>query len=291
MENYPPEVTVSIVPTPVTPTKALPGISALFKEAWNIYRQRWGVLVGITLIPSLLMFAFSTFDFSGALASWMIILVIAGVLAVVIQIWSQVALLAAIQGSDEGVGVRESYARGGKKFFSYLWICIILSFVLLGGFLLFIIPGIVMSGLFSLALFTLIAEDKRGMDALMRSRQLVRGNWWAVLGRIICVSLLVIIVSVILDLTGIEGLGDLVSGIILSPFVVVYMFLVYRHLKAAKDTNPSLEEGSKTKFVVIGILGLLLIPALIIFVFTSLETASRRALEASLDTDFQSLPY
>jgi len=54
--------------------------------------------------------------------------------------------------------------------------------VIIGGFILLIVPGIIIAVLLSFSGTAFMLEDKRGPSALSRSKQLVRGNWWYVLG-------------------------------------------------------------------------------------------------------------
>jgi len=60
----------------------------------------------------------------------------------------------------------------------YLWVFFLLNIIIAGGFFLFIIPGVLFSVWFSLALFVLIFEERRGFNALFRSKHLVSGKFW-----------------------------------------------------------------------------------------------------------------
>jgi len=50
-----------------------------------------------------------------------------------------------------------------------------------------IIPEIILWVWFCLISYVLIYEDKRGMAALLRSKDLISGNWWGVFWRIIII--------------------------------------------------------------------------------------------------------
>src|SRR3989339_248756 len=104
-----------------------------------------------------------------------VVLIIAG-------LWSQIALLCAIKEREQDIGIKEAFRMGWHKIISYYWVSILSTFMVLGAFLLFFVPGIILAIWFSLALYILIAEDKKGMNAFFRSKQLVSGKWWTVFG-------------------------------------------------------------------------------------------------------------
>lgn len=88
-----------------------------------------------------------------------------------------------------------------KNFWSVLWVGILCGLVMLSSFMLFIIPGIIVTTYILLAQPVRVAEGVRGIDALVRSTQLVRGYFWGVFGR-----LLGVIVPVALVLGAVSGI-------------------------------------------------------------------------------------
>lgn len=103
----------------------------------------------------------------------------------------------------------------------------------------------------SVAIPALMAEDVRGMEALKRSRHLVKGEWWPVLGTYVLMILIIAIVGSILSAifnpagrTGDEGLvlstlSSVVSNVIFTPFQAALVGVVYFNLvlkKAAAQT-------------------------------------------------------
>src|SRR5437667_12277662 len=89
-------------PSPQLPP-ALPGPVAVLKEAWAIYARKFKTLIGIELVPGILLIVAGLILGGGAwtlngggraaggtLVGLGVILLLAGI---VIQVWSQVALL------------------------------------------------------------------------------------------------------------------------------------------------------------------------------------------------------
>jgi hypothetical protein len=77
---------------------------------------------------------------------------------------------------------------------SYLWVISLSMLVMFSGFIMFIIPGLILSTYLMFALHTRAAESVTGMNALVRSTELVRGYWFDLTGRMIFVTLVMVAV-------------------------------------------------------------------------------------------------
>lgn len=73
---------------------------------------------------------------------------------------------------------------------SSLWIVILTTLAVLGGLLLFIIPGIIFSIWFFFSVYAGVLDHKKGSDALHWSHQLVKGYTWEVLWLLLSSSFL-----------------------------------------------------------------------------------------------------
>lgn len=108
----------------------------------------------------------------------------------------------------------------------------------------------------SLAIPVLMSEDRRGMAALSRSRELVRGRWWQTFAVYALTFLVIIVISAILGeifnvggRTGDEGLVlttlfNVVSNVVFTPFEAALVGVIYLNLKvqeqpSATDALPS----------------------------------------------------
>jgi len=63
-----------------------------------------------------------------------------------------------------------------------MWLGLLYAAVVAGGSLLAVLPGIYIAIACTAAYPVLFAEDKRGLGALARARELSKGRWWATLG-------------------------------------------------------------------------------------------------------------
>jgi len=277
----------------------LPGIGNLFKRAWRIYKERFWTFLGITAIPAISSFLFliplTILRISPIFAIFLF--VIFGLGVVFLSLWSPVSLLFAIKDREERIGIGESYKRALPKIFPFLWISILTSLITSGGFLLFIIPGLIFSIWFLFGGYVLVWENLKGMDALFRSKQLVSGYWWKVFWRDLAVSLFSFIISLPFSLIrGIAevlkipflGLVKYIPSLFLFPYVTVFVFLIYEDLKKLKEGilfEPP-KKGRKIKYILIGLLGFLLISGILFgIVFTSLSGARSKARDAKREAD------
>ena len=163
-------------PQPASQTKELLSIGELLKISWSMIKNNIVSLLGI--IALYLVVAIGVEGLPG------IFKVFALPITIIIPLITGIGLIFAINNILEGnpVDIKESYKTGFKKFFPYVWIIILVFLAVFGGALLLIIPGIIFGVWFSLASYIYIIEGTGGTGALKRSKQLVKGNWWYVLG-------------------------------------------------------------------------------------------------------------
>ena len=81
--------------------------------------------------------------------------------------------------------VRDSLMIGAHKLIPFIWVSILMSLALIGGFVLVLVPALIFAVWFAFATDFLIVDGVRGSGALRKSKALVAGRWWAVLFRII----------------------------------------------------------------------------------------------------------
>jgi len=119
---------------------------------------------------------------------------------------------------------------------------------------------------FFFAQFILVKEDARGMSALLKSREYVRGEWFNVALRL----LLVWAASLLL---GIIPLAGPILCIAFFPFVMIFHYLIYRDLREMKGDVPfSCGTGDILKWPTVALLGFVIVPlALVSFLGFSLS--------------------
>jgi len=129
-----------------------------------------------------------------------------------------------------------------KETWRNYWNCLIvgaltLIFTFLG-FSLLIIPGIIISIFLSFSLYVCLDEKRKGMDAIKRSWNLVKGSWWQIFGRILLLSILMNLVFLGINKINQDVLSLYLFISVLSlslPFYFIYMNLIYLDLKKSKE--------------------------------------------------------
>jgi len=111
------------------------------------------------------------------------------------------------------------------------------------GLILLIVPGLLLMTWWAVIVPTIVLENRSAGESFGRSRELVRGYAWSVLGVIVLTILLLIGFQIVLGLV-LTPLADwlqsfisqVVSGTLTAPFIAIVLTLLYLRLRAAKET-------------------------------------------------------
>ncbi len=197
---------------PLLPVRRFIGLS------WQRYTQHLGRFLEVSLwllIPELLqvalLFALTSSRAHLALKTvWMFNQVLIGILSLVISTWVTVRLIKLTLAHDpKEEGYLATHPHIGWNLFVPLFVVNLLCILaVLAGGVAFVLPGIWLAVSLSLAPYVLVAENKRGLEALYGSHALIRGRWWPVVGRMLVAGfsflalsfLILMILSLILDL-------------------------------------------------------------------------------------------
>jgi hypothetical protein len=211
-----------------TGTSQLPSSIDLLKGAKDLVSKRAAFFMAIVGIPGAAMFA-------GMLVPVLGIILMP--VAVVLYLFASVALIKAFD-QESMTDWKAAYASAKGLVLSYLWVGILVGIVVNLATLLLVLPGIYLSIVYTFYGFAVVLEGKKGWDAAKRSGELVKGNWWAVFGRIILTSLIVMIPYVVIS--ALAGMIDerivlpvvnFVLMLFVIPLMVGVQYLMYRHLK------------------------------------------------------------
>jgi len=244
-------------------------------EAFELYMRRYKILLSISfvsLLPSVLVSVFyeesvfsSVMKTFGSYAA-ILIGAVMSVLFIIISSWTQIALIYSVKETEKKIDPSLSFSFAWRKLGSYWWIAFLSGFLFLGGFILFLIPGFLFAIWFSFVYYVLIIENEKGMNALLKSREYVRGKEWAVLWRFIILYFFNLLFAIPIGMLfgGIpQPWGPLMTqnffSFLVVPFNIAYLFLVYRNLVEIKGDFVFMP-NKKTKriFFTIGTVGILL---------------------------------
>ncbi|MDQ7787184.1 MAG: hypothetical protein RDU01_06210 [Thermodesulfovibrionales bacterium] len=248
-------------------TGEMPGIGDLFGRSWEIFKERFIILVVLFLL-SLIFMAIPVALFSGI--GYLIAMVLPDSKNLLITIggfvgaffgmigmfWGIAAFIYAVVERD--AGIKNSLGRGWHRIGSFIWLFSVLGFIITGGFLLLIIPGILFGVWFAFAQFILAGEDIRGMNALLKSKEYVRDRWFDVFLRLFVIWIISVVAGMV------PVIGPILS-ILLMPFMMIYAYLVYQDLRSLKgDVAFVSSSGEKFKWIGAGTLGYIVAPLILI---------------------------
>jgi hypothetical protein len=245
---------------------ALParGLGDILTAAFDIYKANAAKLIGIVaivVVPLSLIGAFLTKQafkancttvespfLNGKIcepqsaAIVLFLLALGTALAFIMSFVVQAAIARAAGEATVGdqVDANESYRWGFRHLGNVLWISILAGLCILGGLILFIIPGIIIAVFLTVVIPALLFENKRGTDSLSRSWNLVKGHFWHVLGVVVVTGLITGVISSIFNALGgsnwfLYWIMDSIGRIITVPFAALVSVILYLDLRARSE--------------------------------------------------------
>ena len=207
--------------------------------------------LGIAPIVVFGLLALSLYRTLGATTAIIDVLVaIIPIIVVAIAIEGGIVKTASLQISDQSISVTEAYRFGFRKTWPLFLGGLLYGLAYLIGLILLIVPGIYCAISFFFFAQAIIIEEQGPWSALGRSRKLVSGSWWRVLGILLLISILVSIFRMIiyyplailiLKLWG-HFTGQIVSAILnvslcflFLPFSLIANTLLYYDLRIRKE--------------------------------------------------------
>jgi hypothetical protein len=210
---------------------ALADPGPLLAKSWEIFKLRYPALLALyglaalmALLPLALGAGFGAIVSAAAPGGILVGVAAGAVGSLWAGSWGLAALYLAV--ADDALSVGAALAAARPRAWSFAWIMVLVGFVVTGGTLLLLVPGILFALWFSLAPFAFI-EGAEGMSALLRCRALVAGHALPVLGRLAVVALLGAVVG------SVPVLGPLLA-IAFFPYQAIYTRLLFDDLRARR---------------------------------------------------------
>src|SRR3989442_4221323 len=204
-------------------------IGQVLAEAWSLYKR----FLGRFFLTALLVFAvldllsaFVDREAGNGWAAGVFWSFVGAVIAVVGYFWVQAALVETVNDVRDGRADRtigETYSAVRPR----LWaatIAGVLAAIGIGiGLVLLIVPGLYLLTIWSMLIPVIVIEGRSAGEAFTRSREVVRGNGWNVLGLVIITFLLVVIASAIIRLvfSPLPNFLDVWLGSLVAPSLTV----------------------------------------------------------------------
>jgi len=215
-------------------------LSGVLGEAWGYYRRfaahfliiAFAIYVGAAIIAALLGLAGSV----GLFLGWIINLIAAFLV--------QAALIKAVQDVRDGrvdLNLKETVSAVLPYLFTVTVASILASIGISIGFVLIIIPGLVLLTFWSLIVPSIVIGGEGVFSSFGKSWRTVRGYAWHVFGTYVLVALILIVFNIVLGLILLalplvarNFISNVVSGTLVAPFLALVVTLIYYRLTAAR---------------------------------------------------------
>jgi HEAT repeat protein len=255
----------------------LPSVKELFRLAWGLYKKhfvKWLVLGAVFLGGGVVVMGlgagalFPLKSAQGGVAAaagaGVVLLLFAALF--MIAGWGSVAFIGSLMNPEADVKTLLLATR--NRALAAAWTVLVAGVIVSGGYLLLIVPGVLFTVWFFFALFVLADEDLRGLSAMLKSREYVRGRFWPVAGRLAVPWL------VSMALNALPFVGQLLSAAFM-PLSFTYSFLLFVRLKEVRGPVAFAPKASvKAGVVATGLLGYVAFPFIVLGIAVSILGAT-----------------
>jgi hypothetical protein len=208
-----------------------------------------------------IVFAIATFSGAGQEPDAAIFIVagVGGLVALTFYLWFYLAAICRIGGIAYGqdLAFGACMSMSGRRLLAVIAGWFLYSLAMMGGFVLFIIPGIFLS--VSLSMFTLciILEGDGIIESMRHSFRLIWGNWWrtAIVGSVVLIIYYVISIAIEIPFyvinavvfetalgeqaglaeTLLSMVGSFLSAIVTFPLMIAAIIALFHDLKLRKE--------------------------------------------------------
>ncbi|MDA1334949.1 MAG: hypothetical protein O2794_02970 [bacterium] len=256
-QNQQPSSDPTMVPVPpLSPleTARLSTSKEFFWQAWDFYKNHYRAFASIVMPLFLLNVAILLLDFV-TFSNPTVEKVALGTLTLILFVVSfivGIAIVLYIAKQEEGT--THIYSRSAKFLWAFVFVLLLQQLAVMGGFVLLIIPGVLTAIYLTFTSYMVIVEGKRGMDVLMGSWLLAKDYLGQIFVKMLFIGL-VLLVAILLGLVAITvinsgflavGVSSSVTGgfsgllsiafqtFIMTPLSIIYMFSIYKALRAIK---------------------------------------------------------
>lgn len=179
-----------------------------------------------------------------ALTFTAIMAILGGLAVVILQIATILLLSETIPG---GPGILQLMRMGSKKLFPMIILSIITNLMIIGGLVLFIVPGILFGILVFLSPYLLVLDNLSPLEAIRRSVSVVSKNFGAIFTRLLVINLVSILAWVILNILSSQAgliswvsyFGSLIFNLIFNWIFVAYVLFIHQDTKKVTNTGSS----------------------------------------------------
>jgi hypothetical protein len=229
-------------------------IGEVLSEAWNLYKRfLWQFFLTALVVFAVLdlLSALAAAAAGDSVAAEIFWAVIAFTIGIVGYFWVQGALVELVRDVRDGRADRsigDTYAAVRPRLPALIAAGILAALGIGIGFLLLIVPGLILLTFWSMLVPVIVIEGSSAGDSFKRSFDVVRGHGWPVFGLILITFITVAIASGLIRLVFAplpdfldDWLGSLVAHSLTIPFAAAALTTAYFKLTARAATPAQVE--------------------------------------------------
>jgi hypothetical protein len=227
-----------------TPARRI-SVGEVISETFSIYGQNLGALLGSAIVVFIVVGLIA-----GILqaAGGVILILLASAVRIAGNALYTGFVVKLVEDTRDGrrdFGVGDLFSAAAPFILPLIGFGILFAIGVTVGFLLLIVPGLILITFWSVGAPAIVVEGIGPIDAFKRSWQLVRGNAWPVFGTLLVVFLIVILVGVVLGAIA-TPIGDgeaatyvaaIISSALTAPIFAIAVTVLYYEL--AGSTSPA----------------------------------------------------
>lgn len=214
----------------------------LIKKSWNIFSKKENLIYFVKIYLPLGILAFLSLFFSyipalynyagSASGNW--IQFIYGLLFVLVATFVNLAGIIAISGMLKGEkpGIQAVYNKTRSKYFRFFLLTIVIGLILALGLVLLIIPFILFATWFAFSKYLFVEKGLGIKAALTESKNMVKGKFWKILGRLTVFALFSTLSQMVLSFLP-YGVGSVVFDLFGALFILP-QFLLFKEVASEK---------------------------------------------------------
>lgn len=221
-------------------------VGDVINETFSIYGQNFGALIGSAILVFVIVGLVAGILQGGGL----ILVLLAAALRMAghaLYTGFVVKLVQDVRDGRRDDGVGDLLSAAGPYMLALIGFGILFGIGVTIGFLLLIVPGLILITFWSVGAPAIVVEGIGPVDAFRRSWQLVRGDAWAVFGTLIVVLLIVLGIGILLAAIA-TPIGDgevatwiasIISTTITAPIFAIAVTVLYYELTGGTAAVPT----------------------------------------------------
>ncbi|WP_420102952.1 hypothetical protein [Bosea sp. (in: a-proteobacteria)] len=228
-------------------SSAMPGqfrVGSVLSKTFAVFSRRFGkffLLALVPLLPVLLLIVLAIAASSANSSAVAFMAGLAGILAFILQIVAQAtSLYGAFQEMRQRpFTIGESLRVGLSRALPVLGVGILAGLAIIIGFLLLVVPGVIIACMLFAAAPACIIERLGVMASLKRSRALTKGYRWQIFGLFLLLIVVTGVGSFVLSRIGAGGVAaellNFIWQVVSTAFGAVMSAVIYHDLRVAKE--------------------------------------------------------